>query len=478
MATFYTRKYKNGDTAHYIQVSVNGKLKTTTYRQKQGTSFNEAKRKREQIATEFYNQCILQTEIKKQDYGKITFKEYASLWLRDVKSKSHKTYAGRIISDSNNFIGNMPLKAIKPHDIRTILRHINEKKIMERSAILIQPLNEIMKGKTQNLICNIAGISDTTFYYLRKGQQVQWSTAENLAKAMNINPHQYFKEITREPRNYAPNTKLGYKRVLNAIFNRAVLDKDISENPAKEVFKGAIKGEKRVKEILGEQEAKQLEQALAKEHIRIQAAISLMLFGAMRKCEACGLEWKDIDFNTRTIHLQRNSIYNSKDGVYTTETLKNGGDRKIQVPEKLINILKELKRYQDTERKQLNTAWENTDRVIVNWKGQPINPTTMRDWLTKVLVKNGIKKVDCHSLRHTCIVLLLRNLGKGKMSIGVVSAYAGHANPHITLTEYEKYLKEDEGKAATCLDDIFKTEQSNTTPPPNANNIIVMRANT
>jgi len=475
IGTFTEYKKRNGDISHNFAVSVDNTIYRGSYLQKQGTSRQEALKSRQQEVLKKIDEVRELGKVRQEKRSKMTFREHGSLYIRDIKSITHKASMQDKLNDICSFsdIGDMPLLLIKQPEIRAILRYLNEKVIVDRSAVLVKPLAEVMKGTKQKDICQKARISNTTLHFALTGRVISWKSAEAISKALNINPREYFKEITSDPKGYAPNTKLGYKRFLNAVFNRALKDGDIKENPVPKVFdKNAIPKEKRVKKILGEIEAKQLAEALAREPLNKQVAISLSLYGAMRKCEACGLEWKDIDFANGTIHLKRNSIYTRGYGVHTTSTLKNGSDRKIQPPKELLNLLKLYKQHQDIERERLGTLWQDSDRVVVNAMGKPINPSSLTDWLKAILRKNNMKVVDCHSLRHSCIVVLLRNMYKVKgMSIGIVSAYAGHSSPSITMDIYEKYLTEDEGKAGACLDGIFGTEAPK---PPQPDNVVML----
>lgn len=54
--------------------------------------------------------------------------------------------------------------------------------------------------------------------------------------------------------------------------------------------------------------------------MQYRTAIELLLYTGMRRSELCGLEWKDINFETGVIQIRRTSQYIPGRGVITDET--------------------------------------------------------------------------------------------------------------------------------------------------------------
>ena len=104
------------------------------------------------------------------------------------------------------------------------------------------------------------------------------------------------------------------------------------------------------------------------------------------------------------------------------------------------------------KQKKFGDAWNDRDRIICRYNGLPTTPSSYSNWLTDILLKNGIRKVSPHSLRHTCITTLLRN----QIPPQVVSKWAGHSSTSITLNTYTHLLPEDKTMCANALNYAFE----------------------
>ena len=60
--------------------------------------------------------------------------------------------------------------------------------------------------------------------------------------------------------------------------------------------------------------------ALNKEPLKWQALILLLIDSGMRRGEACGLQWKNVDFENNTVTISENLCYTPKKGVYSNAT--------------------------------------------------------------------------------------------------------------------------------------------------------------
>lgn len=63
-----------------------------------------------------------------------------------------------------------------------------------------------------------------------------------------------------------------------------------------------------------------VELLLQEPDIRVKTATMLLLYSGLRCGELCGLEWKDIDTKSQTIHITRASQYQRKQGIVAVPT--------------------------------------------------------------------------------------------------------------------------------------------------------------
>jgi integrase len=113
-------------------------------------------------------------------------------------------------------------------------------------------------------------------------------------------------------------------------------------------------------------------------------------------------------------------------------------------------MLKEFKKWQLEQRFKMGDQWHDTDRIFVKPNGQPIHPDTITVWFRSFVKRNNLSNICVHSLRHTCITLLI----SAGIPIPTVSKRAGHANPGITTMLYSHAIKSLDERAAEALDEI------------------------
>jgi integrase len=185
----------------------------------------------------------------------------------------------------------------------------------------------------------------------------------------------------------------------------------------------------------------------------------LALFTGMRRGELMGLEWKDIDYEKKTINICRTSQYLPGDGVFTKEPKTEFSTRTITIPDTIVALLKDYKLHQESERTQIADLWNPTDRLFTTWNGEPMSPDTITDWFGKFIKIHNLPHVTFHGLRHTNVSLLIAE----GVDVRTIASRVGHANPTTTLNLYSHMLRKSDQNAADSLEKrIFG---SNVKPP-------------
>ncbi len=276
---------------------------------------------------------------------------------------------------------------------------------------------------------------------------------------------------------------LGMVRMrLKAMFHEAVVDQLIYFNPCEAV--------KRIKTGVPETVSKVLDFGqMTRFHelgLALYEANVLRLFPALftaaslglRRGEACGLRWQDVDLGQNLIHI-RQTITTPKGKPHFGEPKTRHSKRDIPIPQSLKNILLLHQEKQNLERERANDAWRNTGAVfatetgtythpdnleralnhLVTWS-DPVNFTPQRCKAVSVksrpklelIIKSGGKLPDLnpHDLRHTAATLLLRR----NVPVEVVSRILGHSKVSVTLDIY-RHVLESEKKAVMV--DLFDT---------------------
>lgn len=274
---------------------------------------------------------------------------------------------------------------------------------------------------------------------------------KNLAEP-GINKH-YKKDEHGKPigdRRLSPKTIRDHHRVISAILNWAVKSELIDRNVAAGATVPKSPGQDI--ECLNEEQAKYLLQLLEKEPIQYRTMITLLIYTGLRRGELNGLEWKDIDFEARTLTVARSSLYIGNGQTITKEPKSRAGKRKLTLSNTACRLLLEYKAWQDKRKEELGDQWEEHDRLFTQWNGVPIHPQTISDWFRKFLNKHPeLPRVRLHSLRHSNATLLIAE----GVDIRTVSNRLGHAQTSTTLNIYSHALQSRDAAAADCLDNAL-----------------------
>ncbi len=127
-----------------------------------------------------------------------------------------------------------------------------------------------------------------------------------------------------------------------------------------------IQGHKKEVKILNDKEEKQLAGYLDKlDNPRWKISLLIALFMGIRRGELAGLEWKDIDFENKTMTIARSVQDIVGFGIITKEPKTENSKRTISMPDKLIEYLHEYEAWWQNQKKFLGDRLGDTDRFSV-----------------------------------------------------------------------------------------------------------------
>lgn len=152
----------------------------------------------------------------------------------------------------------------------------------------------------------------------------------------------------------------------------------------------------------------------------------LLYFTGLRKGELLALTWKDINFNDKTLTINKTK---TRENNITCPKTKSS-NRIIYIPDSLINDLKQI----DQEKE-----------FIFN-----ISFTTLKrkkDYYCKIA---KVKQIKIHEFRHSHACLLYQN----RIDIKDISYRLGHNDINITINTYLSYLPVNEKRVINTLNSI------------------------
>ena len=204
------------------------------------------------------------------------------------------------------------------------------------------------------------------------------------------------------------NARKNSKKILVDMLNRAVDTDLLVKNVAKQINTVIAKEEKKERRVLTIRETELfLEQAKGTFYENL---FILALETGLRVGELSALQWEDIDFKKKVIHVKHTLCYFSKNGKYVFEmhdTKTNNGKRTIPLTAKAINSLKCQKlQKQEIILKGKTAKEEFQNLVFVTKNNQPTQQFLINQCMQLVIQNMNKAGIDfspftLHTLRHT-----------------------------------------------------------------------------
>ena len=188
---------------------------------------------------------------------------------------------------------------------------------------------------------------------------------------------------------------------------------------------------------------------------RNEALYAVMLSTGLRRGEALGLMWKDLDRDSGVLQIRR-QLKREGGTLVTADTKTSRSRRSVNLPPPMLKALLWHERRQETERPALGTSWINTDFIFTSAVGTPIDPRNFYREFTKICRDAGMGDWHPHELRHSAASLMLAQ----GVKLQVVSQVLGHASIRMTADVYGHILDPDRQEAADAMGTLLWDEDS------------------
>lgn len=183
---------------------------------------------------------------------------------------------------------------------------------------------------------------------------------------------------------------------------------------------------------------------------RNEALYALMLSTGLRKGEALGLQWTDLDEENGVLLIRR-ALIREDGALFTKDTKTPKSRRAVNLPTPLLEKLKAHRAQQNAERLRLGKTWVNSGHIFTTSIGTPIDPRNMFREFRDICRNAGIGDWHPHELRHSAASLMLAQ----GVKIQVVSEVLGHASIRMTADVYGHILAPDRQHAADAMKDVL-----------------------
>jgi integrase len=186
------------------------------------------------------------------------------------------------------------------------------------------------------------------------------------------------------------------------------------------------------------------------ENDRLYGLFRLVLATGLRRSEAAGLRWEDVDLDAGRLCVRRGRVavgYAVEEG-----TPKANRARTIGLGPETVAALRGHRRRQLEERMAWGEAWVDSGLVFTREDGTPLHPQTLRWHLRRLAKAAGVPVIRFHDLRHCATTHA--SLANG-VPVKVVSEMLGHASTGITEDVYAHVLPHMQDSAAAVMDAVL-----------------------
>lgn len=207
---------------------------------------------------------------------------------------------------------------------------------------------------------------------------------------------------------------------LRSIFNVAIENGLVAKSPVSTTLKPTGKATQE-KETLAADEREVLLDRV--KNIRARTFLLIGLHTGMRRGEILGLQWKDIDFKAKVIHVRHNAVVKEGETKVSEEMKTKAAKRNLPLSEELEEWLSERKKS------------SHSQYVIAMEDHKPLTKSSYRSMWKLIERELPDRHITAHILRHTYITRLF----EAGLDIKEIQYLAGHSTIDMTLKVYTHY---------------------------------------
>jgi integrase len=217
-------------------------------------------------------------------------------------------------------------------------------------------------------------------------------------------------------------------RVLRAALADAVRQGAIPRNPAEAV--DPPKPDQREMRYWTPEQARAFLESVTGD--RMEAAWRLLLATGLRRGEALGLKWSDVDLDAGKLSVRRTLVAVGYRIEWSTPKTKRSS-RTVDLDAGTVAALRRHRTRQLEERMLWGEAWQDADLVFTREDGSSTHPQTLSAAFERAVKASGLPSIRLHDLRHSSAVTALA----AGIPTKVVSERLGHSSTAITTDIYQ-----------------------------------------
>jgi integrase len=176
---------------------------------------------------------------------------------------------------------------------------------------------------------------------------------------------------------------------------------------------------------------------------RLYLLWQLIALRGLRRGEAAGLRWVDLDLDRRELTVSRQLVHTDA-GLIACPPKSAASRRVIALDGETVRL---LRRHEQTQRRQLGDAWRETGPIFARLDGAPLRPDHLTARFRKLVRESGLPPIRLHDLRHGTASLALAT----GSDLPVVQGTLGHGSIVVTCDIYTSVLPEVYHRSAQAI---------------------------
>lgn len=260
-------------------------------------------------------------------------------------------------------------------------------------------------------------------------------------------------------RGLSTNTTRRARSILHNMLETAVEEDLLSKNPVVRTsfIKKTVGEETRVQKSYSTAEVSRALEILS--GTAYEGPFRLMVCLGLRIGEVIALRWDQVDVANRQLWIVRTEAHIAKllgDDTWTVErvegTTKSNRKRMLHLTLDQVEYLEKHRKAQNRQKFQHGESWNPEGYVFVTENGTPYAANNIRSGLKRILVRNELRWIRLHDLRHTAGFLAV----EAGVGIEDVQDMLGHASIQITKDVYVGHVQAGSDRAVQALELYIK----------------------
>lgn len=177
---------------------------------------------------------------------------------------------------------------------------------------------------------------------------------------------------------------------------------------------------------------------------RLYALYYLVAFTGLRRGEACGVEWTDVDLDAAELAIRNQRVMITYKDIEDGAPKTDSSDDVIPLDSSTVKVLRAWRAAQNEERLAWGEAWVESGKVFTRENGEALHPEIVFDLFERLAFEAGLPPIRLHDLRHGAATLMLAAGADMKL----VQAMLRHSSVTITSDTYTSVLPDVARQAA------------------------------